>query len=159
MILRRKHRYYRHHSLIPDDLLREQGNAQAILRPFFGLKISEAAQCTTPLSTAQILGLKWDEATIDEAANSWAWRCKGLDDMAAFYAQMADNIDEDSKRVADRMQGVALDTWSGMVVRACRYFGITPQMAENTRLADVMLMDKAAYLDYVANQLKSKKRK
>lgn len=148
--------YYRHHTLIDYDVLRKAGDAQAIARPFLGLTICEASQCTTPMQTLTICGQNALKSSVKVAADHWAWRCEGMETIGAFYREMAENTDPATRNIAETMKGRGLDLWAGLLVRAARYFHLTPQKAETIRIADVMLMDKAAYLDYLIAKLREK---
>lgn len=156
MRLTLKSNYYRHHTLIDFDVLRKAGDAQAIARPFLGLSIGDASQCTTPMQTLTICGQNALKSSVKVAADHWAWRCEGMEMLEAFYHEMAENTDPATRNIAERMKGRGLDLWAGMLVRAARYFNVTPKNAESIRLADVMLMDKAAYLDYLIAQMRQK---
>lgn len=92
-----------------------------------------------------LLGKSQQTLTTGEAISIAAWLRKELDGIGSYYDAI-DSSTPDLKAVSATVEG--LPFLAGCAVRAVKYFAL-PNVAEaqKTRLADIMLMDKAASIE------------
>ena len=92
-----------------------------------------------------LLGKSQHALTTGEAMSIAAWLRKELAGIGSYY-EAIDSSTPDLKAVAATVDG--LPFLAGCAVRAVKYFALpSVEAAQRTRLADIMLMDKAASIE------------
>lgn len=116
-------------------------------QPLIGFSIKEINNiCSGEFDLLlKILGKEKQVLTTGTALQLLAWIKKEMDGIKNFYEKINTQTAEE-KKISNTLE--TLDFFAGACVRAVKYFNLKSiAEAENTRLADVMLMDKAAAID------------
>ena len=96
-------------------------------------------------AACRLLGKTQVALTTGEAVSIAAWLREEMDGVGTYY-EAIDSTPPDLKAVAATVEG--LPFLAGCAVRAVKYFALpSVAAAQETRLADIMLMDKAASVE------------
>lgn len=100
---------------------------------------------------AEAMGINEVEITTGQAVAVAKWVKVQMEGVGAYYDNLPNRPTPEEKRAAERAG--SLPFLAGCAFRAVKYFALSSvEAAQNTRLADIMLMDKGAAIDAAAER-------